>query len=155
MISSLAGGLPSVLPTYKVQMLEKKKASTSCNPYTILVCFCVVMLVVVIISNLIAFKDLQDFQEFSKVFNEPPILTTFNLRKTNEDRRDGWRDADFFLVYALEEGTDLKYRHRGYSYLMMASRRGHLSIVELLLSKGANNLAEMPSLDNIISMPIF
>lgn len=80
MISSLAGGLPSVLPTYKVHMLEKKKASISCNAFTILVCFCVVMLVVVIISNLIAFKDLQDFQEFSKVFDEPSILTTFNFK---------------------------------------------------------------------------
>ena len=75
----MSAGLPSVLPTYKVQMLEKKKASTSCNAFTILAFFCVVMLIVVIISNLIAFKDLQDFQEFSKVFNVPPILTTFNL----------------------------------------------------------------------------
>ena len=39
----------------------------------------------------------------------------------------------------LEEGSDFNYRNqKGDSFLMLASRHGHLSIVELLLSKGAN-----------------
>ena len=39
----------------------------------------------------------------------------------------------------LEEGSDFNYRNQKIdSFLMLASRHGHLSIVELLLSKGAN-----------------
>ena len=39
----------------------------------------------------------------------------------------------------LEEGSDFNYRNQeGYSFLMLASQHGHLSIVELLLAKGAN-----------------
>ena len=39
----------------------------------------------------------------------------------------------------LEEGTDFNYRtQEGYSFLMLASKQGHLDIVGMLLSKGAN-----------------
>ncbi len=84
---SSSAGLPSILPTYKVQMLEQKKRSQNApiysNMFTLLVCFCIIMLFVVIISNLIAYKDLQQYIQADAESND--ILGKIGLPNTKND----------------------------------------------------------------------
>ncbi len=87
---SSSTGLPSILPIYKVQMLEPKKrgptaaaASIYSNMLTLLLCFCLIMLFVVIISNLIAYKDLQQYIQSDAESND--ILGKIGLPNTRND----------------------------------------------------------------------
>ena len=83
-------GLPSILPTYKVAMLEqKKKVGSSAAPpfynnmFTLLLLCCLIMLFVVIISNLMAYKDLQKYMQTDAESND--ILGKIGLPNTRNN----------------------------------------------------------------------
>ena len=59
--------------------------------------------------------------------------------KAVENLKIGAFNGDYAMVKdALINGADINYKENGWTALMNAAQEGHIEIVKLLLSKGAN-----------------
>jgi ankyrin repeat protein len=59
--------------------------------------------------------------------------------KASENLKIGAFNGDYAMVKeALINGADINYKENGWTALMTSAQEGHIEIVKLLLSKGAN-----------------